>query len=310
MRKTLFFLRFLLDERDFFAYNEDMQVPMITHTPLLENGYIVFHESNSRYDPVENAEDKEFSHAHKHYELFQLLDGNISWIIDGKFYRLEPGDVILIRPNDFHLLKIHSENYTRRVLEFLPQCLNMTKNAYEWLLAPFDVEAHSFSNLLPKALLKTSNFNALYDKLQSVLTNPQALDVTRSLTAGIYLAELLLCVQSLHKENVAVKTYTPPICQTVIGYVNAHIQEKILLDDLERKLHLSRFHISHEFKRHMGIGLSRYVIEKKILYAEQLIESGVSPTEAAYAVGYDYPNFYMNYKKVLHKTPKQSIPKK
>ena len=126
------------------------------------------------------------------------------------------------------------------------------------------------------------------------------------MSISVIMAEILLCLRELLPNNIPTKNHIPPICQDIINYIDKNINKRIFLTDIEKDLHLSRFYLSHEFKKHMGITISNYITEKKILYAEQLIESGESPTAASIAVAYDYPNFFTNYKKILHKTPKQS----
>ncbi len=311
MSKTLFFLWYSLDDLAFFCYNMSMS-DFSNEQDFIVLKDLTFHKSNRFFAKVideDDPEEKYVSHAHKHYELFQLLEGDISWIIDSKIYRLIPGDVILIRPNDFHILKIHGKVYARRVMEFQPTCLQMTQGASDWFLAPFHSEQKVFNNLIPKNLIDNSSFNVLFDKLETLITDTQTPTETRIMTASVLMAELLLCIRNLMTNNLLVKNYVSPICQSIINYINKNINKRILLSDMEKDLHLSRFYLSHEFKKHMGISISSYIIEKKIFYAEQLIESGISPTEASFAVAYDYPNFFVNYKKILHKTPKQSIQK-
>lgn len=279
---------------------------------IFQDGVFMFHKNSGYTLPSEQAPsptDEEFiSHSHKHYELLQLLQGDTSLIIDGKIYRLTAGDVALIRPNDFHILKINDPVYFRRVLEFYPVCLNMQSAATEWLLKPFASGRKRFNNYLPKATIENSEFNAIFDKIERTVGDESLDKELRSVHISVLMAELLLCIHSLFLENGEVpREYVHPVCQEVISYIHKNIGKRILLTDMEKALNLSRFYLSHEFKKHMGISIASYIIEKKILYAEQLIEAGASPTEASLAVAYNYPNFFVNYKKILHKTPKESI---
>lgn len=297
------------------CYNTFMQEKLtLENSNIFKSGVFMFHKNAGYTLPNEQSPsptDKEFiSHSHKHYELLQLLDGDTSLIIEGKIYRLTAGDVALIRPNDFHILKINDPVYFRRVLEFYPDCLKMQPAATEWLLKPFSSEEKHFNNYLPKTIIENSDFNALFNKIENTVNDKTLDKELRSVRISVLMAELLLCIHSLFLKNgEAPREYVHPVCREIISYIHKNIGKRILLTDMEKSLNLSRFYLSHEFKKHMGISIASYIVEKKILYAEKLIESGVSPTEASFAVAYNYPNFFSNYKKILHKTPKESVKK-
>lgn len=56
----------------------------------------------------------------------------------------------------------------------------------------------------------------------------------------------------------------------------------------------------------MNISVNNFIITKKIHYANKLIASGVSPSEAALKTGYNYyTTFFYNFKSVMGKTPSE-----
>ena len=262
-----------------------------------------YHES----DDIQLSKDDHVAHSHKHYEILQVVKGNITCIIDSKIYNMSDGDVCLIRPLDFHIIKVHGDTYIRRVVEFTPQALMMIDSARDLLLHPFRSGRKKFNNYIPSNSLLQSNFNTIVNEIADESNNPTS-DI-QDVKLGILLSKLLLSLHPFSIEGANTDDYKNNVCHMIIDYINKHIGEKITLSDMEKELNLSKYYMSHEFSKQMGMTIAKFIIEKKMLYAEQLIESGMSPTEASDIVAYNYPNFYTNYKKVFGKSPKQTTRK-
>ena len=90
----------------------------------------------------------------------------------------------------------------------------------------------------------------------------------------------------------------------VIRYLNSHIEHSINLDKLAKRFFVSKYHLCRAFKKHNGISVHGYLVQKRIIYAKQLIESSETASGAAYKVGFgDYSAFYRAYVKIVGKAP-------
>ena len=90
----------------------------------------------------------------------------------------------------------------------------------------------------------------------------------------------------------------------VIRYLNVNIERNINLDKLARRFFVSKYHLCRAFKKHNGISVHGYLVQKRIIYAKQLIEAGETASGAAYKVGFcDYSAFYRAYMKIVGKAP-------
>ena len=78
---------------------------------MLGAKYEVYHYRDSRLDDVA-------VHHHDFYEVYFFLSGNVDYSIEGRNYRLLPGDVLLIGPMELHQPHIIQERqpYERMVL--------------------------------------------------------------------------------------------------------------------------------------------------------------------------------------------------
>ena len=100
------------------------------------------------------------------------------------------------------------------------------------------------------------------------------------------------------------------LLRDVLSYIDAHLCERISLDELASHVSRSKSSICHIFEEKMKISPKQYILQKKLALATQMIRSGTPPTSVAIKLGYDnYGNFYRLYKKHCSHPPADDIPK-
>ena len=83
----------------------------------------------------------------------------------------------------------------------------------------------------------------------------------------------------------------------VLAYIGEHYAEEVSLESLAGQFFVSKYHLSHEFSRTVGVGVYRYLTLKRLLIAKQLMDDGVPPGDVYAACGFrDYTNFYRAFK--------------
>ena len=94
--------------------------------------------------------------------------------------------------------------------------------------------------------------------------------------------------------------------KTICDYLNAHAQEQISLDTLGELAGLSKYHLLRAFTKETGITPYRYLETLRIDRAKTLLKQGVSPAEAALAVGFSDQSHLSNaFKRFIGLTPGQ-----
>ncbi len=74
----------------------------------------------------------------------------------------------------------------------------------------------------------------------------------------------------------------------MVDYIEVHLADTLTLGVLAEVACLSPFHLSRSFRRAMGIGLHRYVVQRRIDRARQLVlDSDLAITQIAAAVGFE-----------------------
>ncbi len=83
------------------------------------------------------------------------------------------------------------------------------------------------------------------------------------------------------------------IIADALSYMRLHYSEDICMDEIVRFCHCSRSHLSHLFKKRLGVSIPIYVNRLRIERAKELLaESNASMMSIAIQVGFDDPNYF------------------
>ncbi len=237
-------------------------------------------------------------HHHDFFELYFLLSGDVTYIIESKICHVMPGDILLISPRELHQLLIRPEmsSYERYVLWVDPQVLERLGGSVD-LAACFDPERNPAGNLLRLQSEDRTRIQAIMEALhrESQQEGFGSAALRESLLVQLMvLVNRLALGQDSEPENA---TYSNRAVSKVIDYVNLHYGEPLSLDMLAERFYVSKYHLSHEFNRQVGTSLYRYIQKKRLLIARQLMAQGKRPNEVYSACGFgDYAGFYRAFK--------------
>ena len=263
--------------------------------------YEVFHYKDTA--PKEVA-----LHHHDFYEIYFFLSGNVQYNIESRSYLLTPGDILLISPMELHQPMFHQDqrSYERIVLWIDKRFLDSLSTPEQNLAACFDASRPGHTNLLRP------------DGVQRQLLSYQ-LDMLRQETAGTepfqdicalsYLVQVLILLNRLslrEHRNADATTPSDSVVYSILGYINDHYRDDLSLDFLANKFFISKYHLSREFNRLIGTSVHRYIIQKRLVMAKQMMSEGVSSSEVYQHCGFgDYSNFYRAFKSEYEISPKE-----
>ena len=98
------------------------------------------------------------------------------------------------------------------------------------------------------------------------------------------------------------------VVDAVLHYINEHYSESLTLDQLAEQFFISKYHLLRKFDAQVGTTVHRYILQKRLLNAKQLLAGGVPPNEVCQYCGFgDYANFYRAFKAEYNQTPRQYI---
>ena len=71
---------------------------------------------------------------------------------------------------------------------------------------------------------------------------------------------------------------------------------------------ISKYHLLRKFEAQVGTTVHRYILQKRLLNAKQLLAGGLAPSEVCTYCGFgDYANFYRAFRAEYGTTPRQYV---
>lgn len=248
-------------------------------------------------------------HHHDFYEVYVFLSGQVEYRVEGHIYNLEPGDVLLISPMELHqlLVKESQSVYERFVLWIDREYLERFSTAEASLTRCFDHSLDSHTNLLRPNPVQRAD---ILSRMDALVRESYSSDYASSMAAAGILVQLMVLINRmvLDSNKQTAHDGATPLISGVLGYINQHYNEAISLDELALRFYVSKYHLSHEFRKVVGTGVYRYITLKRLLIAKQMLSSGISPGVAYSHCGFnDYANFYRAFKARYGISPKECL---
>jgi AraC-like DNA-binding protein len=271
----------------------------LTRQHMLSKDYEIFHYSNSDIASIN-------LHHHDFYEFYFFVSGDVTYLIEGKTYYLKPGDIILINSKELHQAIINKKeaSYERIVLWLDRTFLKQLSTEETDLSRCF--EAADRKNVLRADIELQQNIKALLLKLLS-LENYKG--IGGELLYKAYITEVMVHLNNLafnEEVHLGSDIKKSNLIDGIIEYINNHIEEDITVDRLSEEFYLSKFHLSREFKKHTGTTIHRYIVQKKLIQAKELILEEIPVIDVYKQCGFgDYSNFFRAFKNEYGVTPKQ-----
>ena len=253
------------------------------------------------YKQDTDLEDVELHH-HDFYELYLLMSGDVTYVIEGRRYHVLPGDLLIIGPRELHQVTIRSEKaeipfrYERYVLWVAPQMLPRLSTEQTDLARCFDIGRPDYSNLIK---VKTEERSLVQSLFQRLWQESEAAGYGADLLRSNLLTELLVTVNRLADRSAPPEpdSRASRTVSAALDYVNLHYAEPLSLDLLADRFFVSKYHLSHEFNRQMGTSLYRYIQKKRLQIARQLLGEGEAPSRVYGECGFgDYAGFYRAFR--------------
>ena len=246
--------------------------------------------------------------AHSQYEVHYLIEGKLSYIIDGVTYRVREGDMIFVAPNEIHMLEIDgSSAYERMVILFDMEILGRMMKSLGASLGAFSEEKSNRIHVMNADAVRSFGASEIMRDIIASDSEPEY----KKLEVISKLIRFVIAIDKIVSSGAAAlskPTQADPIVTAVSEYIERNISKKIKLDELAASLFVSPSTLSHRFHRIMGLGVGRYVTMKKMYHAAALISSGASASEAAIRVGYDnYNSFFHSFREIIGSSPSALI---
>ena len=251
-------------------------------------------------------------HHHDFYEMYLFLSGNVDYIIESRRYRVMRGDILLISPNELHQPLFTGEHpeYERIVLWIDKAYLKQYTIFGADLSLCFDRAAREHANLVQT---EPGEWRLLLTLLQQCIAEGESSAFGSAMAADTLMIQSLVMLNRMAQRGgrqAELRDRSDTVVGNVLAFINEHYSEDLSLDLLANKFFISKYHLSREFNRLVGTSVYRYIIQKRLVVAKQLLGEGVPSSEVYQHCGFgDYSNFYRAFRAEYQISPKEYVAK-
>ena len=243
--------------------------------------------------------------CHEKYELFLLLDGNVSMLINSERYPLRRGSLVLLACDDWHIsINESNQPYNRITMHFDPSIIQMFSTERSNLLECFARMKKEHKYIIQIAEEEIERYQNNARQIAVLWGSTRFGD---DLTAISLLIQHLIFINKIYRRETGMTPLSlSPTVHLIVKYIDSHIEQPLSISELAAEFRYSKSHISMLFSKEMGIPLHRYVLVRKILYAKKLLMEGQSVESVCANSGFDdYCNFIRTFKSIVGTAPKQ-----
>lgn len=252
-------------------------------------------------------------HYHDYVELLYGLDCDADIWCNGKNFRLESGDLIIIHSKKPHTVMSRQETSTYVVIKFMPQILYAAEQSvleFKYIV-PFISDNDKYTNLFKKSEIEDSLVpHAINDIITEWNNREYGFEVAlRAYTMKIALWLIRHWSKEITDSRIEIIDETTDAIHSIqksIEYAQKHFSTANSFE-AAKKCNLSYSYFSRLFKRVMKKSFTEYVNYIRITEAERLLATtSTSITDIALDIGFSTTSYFIEkFKNQVHLTPKQ-----
>lgn len=240
----------------------------------------IFFKHEVSRDPPSNSYSL---HTHNAYELIYFVEGDATHVVEDRKYKLKRGDLILIRPLQYHFIQIDAPSkYERYDILFDPEKHNVESIA----LIPKDMEVINLkgNDIIEDIFRKCELYYQSSDR-----------DTFEGILAHL-LSEIFYNIRLFPHPHSETKTALSPLISKALRYINGNLCTISGIGEIADTLFVSESYLFRLFQRQMHMTPKKYIMEKRLLLAQKMLSEGEKPTAVCERCGFrDYTTFYRNF---------------
>lgn len=242
-------------------------------------------------------------HKHNVYQMLYIVEGSLSCEIAGNRVLCQAPALVFIGNYEPHILSATSEHYARYVLTLDPYKTSAALSP-RLLQSVFSFHPVGFSHVLDVTPI-ADELRVHMEELCREWHAPKEEKLPEG--EALLLSALLYRIRSFSPSHFTDKPYGA--AETVVASVRMELecnfQNKLDLDALAARHHVSRYYLAHIFKQVTGYSLKEYLSLCRISFAIQQLAAGKqSVRQIAEASGFhDMSNFSRAFKERMGLSP-------
>ena len=247
-------------------------------------------------------------HYHDFYEIIYVLEGEYSSMIENRTYHMGKGDFLLIDQNvmhKYHYVEKKHDSSKRIILWVTPGMLGELSAGAMDLSSCFRGRENCawhfpvyYQEMLQGYLLKL----AMTDMQESGDPGAkQVLDRGCLTMFFVYLNALCAREEYLFAREALI---SHPLVEQVSDYIREHMTEKITVEEIADRVHMSKYYFLRKFKELTGMTVHSFLVNKRLICACTALREGKTVTESYQLSGFsDYTSFLRNFREAFGVSP-------
>lgn len=250
-------------------------------------------------------------HSHSFDELVIILKGTAMHVIDEQNFPVKAGNVFVISQNHEHQY-VDMHGLALANILFDPEALMMDQwdiRALPGFHALFSLEPafRSQHNFKSRLQLSESQLNRINEMIRDLTAETEKRNPGyRVMAKGLFM-QLAVSLSRAYSSELTEESLDLLRIGDAIAHIETHYAEKITLDELARKSHLSQRHFSRIFTECVGRPPIDHLMYVRCQKAAELLKGTErTVTDIAFDCGFSDSNYFTRcFKKTLEITPKQ-----
>lgn len=243
-------------------------------------------------------------HFHEFHKVILFLSGQAAYSVEGRHYRLLPGDLVVIARGCIHRPEIEGEMPYERII------LYISADYLQKISIPDCALSRCFSQTREQGsfVLRLSERMDDYVRCLSALEHAMSdREYGASLLRQSLFLQFMVCLNRDSMQSrlsyVEAASCDEKIL-SILQYLNVHLSEPISIDALSQQFYLSKYHMMRRFRTETGCTIHGYLTEKRLQLAMELLSQGQGAQAVCLQCGFqDYSAFSRAFRRRYHVTP-------
>ena len=219
-------------------------------------------------------------HTHNHLELFYIVGGKGQFLIQDQLHPVNANNLVVINPNVTHTevsLNAQPLEYIVLGIEGIELQTSETSDGQFTILDQF--ESVEISSCLRNILRETELKNTGYEDVCLAYMEILLIRLMRNIALAI----------PSEPQSVSANRQ----CTAIRHYIDLHFKEALTLEQLAEESHMSKFYLSHAFKREYGVSPINYMISRRIEESKYLLaETDLSLSQISQLLGFSSLSYF------------------